>query len=110
MLKILCQDRLDAAKAFAERVGAGDRLQRMLDYLANFGGTPEMYEARLYGDHAAFSFGFSLHPLRDGKPGDAMIAGGVIYSGPGQALDGSAPALTVSLTQSRHQHDWSCHT
>ena len=39
-----------------------------------------------------------------------LYNGGFIYSGPTQSLDGSEPALTVSLETTGHKHQWSIHT
>ena len=88
---------------FAASVGAADKLIERLDYLANYAGGDNMCE--LYNDWAPHSFEFVMK-----RPdGSRWFNGGLIYSGPGQQLDGSAPALTVSLSQ-QQGHGWSVHT
>ena len=42
--------------------------------------------------------------------GSRWFNGGLIYSGPGQPLDGSAPALTVGIGIDSSVHNWSVHT
>lgn len=42
--------------------------------------------------------------------GPGFHNGGFIYDGPGQPLDGSAPALTVSIGDQPAKHSWGIHT
>jgi len=65
-------------------------------------------------DFADLSLGFSISRRRITSDGtDAewydVIHGGLIYSGPGRPLDGSAPQLTVGLSNDSVE-GWSVHT
>ena len=60
----------------------------------------------LYPDFAPNSFAFLMRH-KDGKP---WFNGGLIYSGPGQPLNGSFPALTVGIGIDSSKHGWSVHT
>ena len=63
---------------------------------------------------------FAAHSLRFAVMDDATAHtrlnggcswnGGFIYEGPGQPLDGSFPALTVSLNSNPNKHRWGIHT
>lgn len=89
---------------FATKVGAMDKLLDKLRYLAEYGDGSNICE--LYGDWAANSFAFGMN-----RPdGTRWFNGGLIYSGPGQPLDGSAPALTVGIGIDSSVHGWSVHT
>ena len=59
----------------------------------------------LYTDFAPLSFGWGWF---DGA--EFRMGGGLIYSGPGQPLDGTGPALTVSLSQPSEKHSWTMHS
>jgi hypothetical protein len=75
-----------------------------LDYLAGYSGGDNICE--IYNDFAPNSFEFLMkHP-----DGTRWFNGGLIYSGPGQPLDGSAPALTVGIGIDSSKHNWSIHT
>lgn len=81
-----------------------DKLVERLSYLANYSDIGNQVD--IYRDHAPHSFAFLVH-----RPdGTRWFNGGLIYSGPGQPLDGSGPAFTVSLAPTGHEHDWSVHT
>ena len=80
-----------------------EKLVERLNYLAAYGNGDNRCE--IHNDWAPQSFAFMMcHPN-----GRHWFNGGLIYSGPGQRLDGSAPALTVSLN-SEPGHSWSVHT
>lgn len=88
---------------FAVKVGAIDKLLDKLRYLAEYG---DDNICELYDDWAPHSFEFLMkHP-----DGSRWFNGGLIYSGPGQPLDGSAPALTVGIGIDSSVHNWSVHT
>ena len=88
---------------FAVHHTCADKLIERLQYLASYGNGDNICEVAK--DFAPHSFEFLMkHP--DGKP---WFRGGLIYSGPGQRLDGSAPAFTVSLSHETG-HNWSVHT
>jgi hypothetical protein len=96
---------------FADHVGARDRLQRQLDRLAAFSGDESTTRCLLHRDFAAHSFAFLIETRSADGSWRTWFNGGLIYSGPGQPLDGSFPALTVSLDRaSGVEHDWSIHT
>lgn len=66
-------------------------------------------------DHAPMSLGFALFrgadtPQVPSGKFDVTWAGGFIYEGPRQPLNGSAPALTVNIGGDSSQHSWSVHT
>ena len=89
---------------FAVQANATKELADKLKYLSDYGGGGNM--CRLFRDWAPNSFTFNIT-----KPdGQFWFNGGLIYSGPGQPLDGSAPALTVSLGADTGKHNWSVHT
>lgn len=116
--------------AFAAQAGASAQLVERLAYLSNYGSEPERggYDAlpdaaarlawalthanpmsarcELYPDFAPHSFRFLM--LR--ADGSRWFNGGLIYSGPGQPLDGSFPALTVGIGIDTSVHGWSIHT
>ncbi len=89
---------------FAAEVGAASQLIERLEYLNTYAGGENT--CRLFKDWAPYSFVFNIT-----KPdGQFWFNGGLIYSGPGQPLDGSAPALTVGIGIDSSKHNWSIHT
>ena len=89
---------------FAASVGAANKLIERLDYLAEYHNGENTVE--IYKDWAPHSFTFVMK-----KPDGAFwFNGGLIYSGPDQPLDGSAPALTVGIGIDSSVHGWSIHT
>ena len=81
-----------------------DKLVERLDYLANYGDGNN--QVNIHRDSAPNSFEFLMR-----RPdGTRWFNGGLIYSGPGQPLNGSSPAFTVSLAPTGREHDWSVHT
>ena len=104
MLEIKNTEHLLGVMKFAISVGAADKLVEKLLYLDRYGDGDNACE--LYNDWAPNSFAFLMR-----KPdGTSWFNGGLIYSGPGQPLDGSAPALTVGIGIDSSQHGWSVHT
>lgn len=90
--------------SFAAEVGAVDKLIAKLKYLAEYGDGQNT--CRLFKGRAPHSFEFFMN-----RPdGTRWFNGGLIYSGPGQPLDGSAPALTVGIGIDSSKHSWSVHT
>lgn len=89
---------------FAKDHDCADKFIEKLDYLSGYGDGDNTVE--LFRDRAPFSFEFIMHHA-DGSP---WFHGGLIYSGPGQPLDGSGPAFTVDIGRSSDQHSWSVHT
>jgi hypothetical protein len=89
---------------FAAENGCTMRLVEQFDYLTKYGEGDNICE--VYGDWVPNSFTFLMkHP--DGR---RWFNGGIIYSGPGQPLNGSGPAFAVSLEKTGHEHNWSVHT
>lgn len=89
---------------FAMNNGCADKLLERLQYLAEYAGGRQ--KCVLYTDWAPNSFAFAMK-----KPdSEFWFNGGLIYSGPGQPLDGSAPAFTVSIDADSSKHSWSIHT
>lgn len=129
MLHINNPDHFQDVVGFARDHGVLGLLADKLAYLSNYGNEPERpgYDGladadklgwalvhrnpasavcELYKDYAAHSFQF----LMKRADGANWFNGGLIYSGPGQPLDGSAPAFTVSLEPTGVEHQWSIHT
>jgi hypothetical protein len=109
MIRITCPEYMEQVRAFAHSVNAQPALQTQLNYLAGYGDGNNICE--LYKDFAPHSFQFLMkHP-----DGSNWFNGGLIYNGPGVRLDGSFPALTVSLDTlnpdyDTEAHNWSVHT
>lgn len=104
MIKIECPDHFLEVLKFAVAHGCANKLVERLDYLAHYGDGTNVCE--IHNDFASNSFAFLMkHP--DGR---RWFNGGLIYSGPGLPLDGSAPSFTVSLAPTGHEHNWSVHT
>ena len=104
----------DEQVTFAEKAGLTYNLAQRLDHLA---GRNQHYPAGvrkpcrviLTKDFAPHSFQFREERLLDASKGwQGRLSGGLIYSGPEQPLDGSAPAFTVAVDGPRH--GWSIHT
>jgi hypothetical protein len=101
MFDVCCPERLEEAKAFAKTLGVEDNLQSRLDFLAAYACQdqdghidPKLTKCYLGADFAPHSFWFD---------------GGLIYHGPGQPGDGSAPAFSVEVGGPDGPH-WSIHT
>lgn len=112
--EVLCPEHLAAVEAFAKSVGAEEQLVKQIDYLRNYGGGN--WKIRLGRDWAQHSF--TVTWLRWSRAKEEFVLaynGGLLYGGPGQPRDGSAPAFSVSLDSlnpcsDRPLHDWSIHT
>lgn len=118
---------LEVMKFAAENDLLSQLLQK-LHYLDNYangeGQTYDKSQAKntrctLSRDFAPLSFRFCMEKcdlwsdndaLREqrGKPWEHYFIGGLIYSGPDQPMDGTAPALTVSIESS--QIGWTINT
>lgn len=112
MLNIANQEHYDKVKAFAESIGAMDELQKQLDYLGGYAchDSPTDTKCNLFSDFARGSFAFTMEKhVADGSY-KYWFNGGLIYRGPGQPHDGSAPALTVDLSPAKSLHSWGVHT
>jgi hypothetical protein len=104
MIDIKDANRFLEVLSFAVLNNCADKLVDRLEYLANYGNGNCIVE--LHNDHAPHSFAFVMKHSN----GNRWFNGGLIYSGPGQPLDGSGPAFTVSLAPTGHEHNWSVHT
>ena len=93
-----------AVLSWAAANNCAKQLVDKLEYLATYGNGDNHVE--IHYDSTPHSFEFlMLHPDKT-----RWFNGGLIYSGPGQPLNGSAPAFTVSLSPTGHEHNWSVHT
>lgn len=109
---------LEEVKAFATQIGARKSLEQSLEYLGSYGeqvdSNPIETRCTLSKDFAPHSFFFSMERRRRGeREFQRWFSGGLIYSGPSIASDGSFPSLTVSLddeASSGSKHSWSVHT
>ena len=104
MLKIECIDHLLETISFAATVNATDVLLDKIKYLSEYSGGRCL--CAIHKDWAPHSFDFVMFH----EDGSRWFNGGLIYSGPGQPLDGSAPALTVGIGIDSTKHTWSVHT
>lgn len=124
-LQICCEPELAAAKEFAIKTGGQigrgllDQLNSQLRYLANYsngeGCIHDVAEGKdtkcdLHPDLAPHSFSFVMFK-REGptKPWMFWFNGGLIYQGPDQPADGSAPSFTVSVG-TEMKTGWFVHT
>jgi len=109
------KERFEQVKKFAKEVGAIDEFQSGIDYLSSFGGNESKVKCVLFTDFADLSFRFVMYSMnhQSKKFEEFWFNGGLIYSGPGQPSDGSAPSFTVSLDSDAAKgksHKWSVHT
>jgi hypothetical protein len=104
MIEFKDPDHLAKVVKFAVEHGCTDKLMGQLDYLATYGGGSNVCE--VFNDFAPNSFEF----LMKRPDGTRWFNGGLIYSGPEQPLDGTAPALTVGIGVDSTKHGWSVHT
>jgi len=105
MLNVRNVEYFEKVVSWAKENGLYDELKQKLDYLANYGGTPDYTECHLYKDFAPQSFGFDL--LRHGKH---WMSGGLIFHGPhDNGGDGGMPTLSSSLDPDTRPH-WQVHT
>jgi len=107
---------LEEAKALAKTLGVEDNLQPRLDYLAAYACQdqdghidPKLTKCYLGADFAPHSFYFKMHRLLPDGTYKFWFDGGLIYHGPGQPADGSAPAFSVEVGGPEGPH-WSIHT
>lgn len=104
MIKIEDPDYFAEVMQFALDNDCADKLTEKLGYLTAYHEGENT--CQLYKDWAPYSFHFLM--LR--PDGTRWFNGGLIYSGPGQPLDGSAPALTVGIGIDSSRHGWTAHT
>lgn len=106
-LNVRCEDRLQAARDFADRVGLRASLEECLERLQ---GPYFSRETRttLYTDFAPHSFGFDKEFLHEDGTWQLAYNGGLIYHGPhDNGGDGGAPTFSVNLSP---HNGWSIHT
>lgn len=113
-----CQDHFAHVMQYAAKRNLLTGKYGLLDQLHYLGhyaeqrAKQEQWEIRttLYWDFAPQSFRFNVE-IQKNEPEakwQQFLNGGLIYSGPDQPLDGSFPALTVSLADPHE--GWSTHT
>jgi hypothetical protein len=105
MIKIHCPDKLAEAIEFGFNNNCIDKLMDKLEYLSVYN-PDNKTTLHLHGDFAPLSFEFLICH----EDGSRYFNGGLIYSGPGQPLDGTGPALTVGIGIDSSRHGWSIHT
>lgn len=117
MIEIKCPEHFRDVVAFAAKVGALDQFMGRVLYLGAYALQSRNIadvKAELFRDDAPHSFAFVIYaakkPLHRGGAWERWFNGGLIYSGPGQPLDGSAPAFTVGIGTDPAVHSWSVHT
>ena len=103
-LKIEDPDHFAEIVEFAVANKCFEKLMERLDYLGHY--SDQATTCHLYRDSAPRSFAFVMR----GHGGQPWFNGGLIYSGPGQALNGSGPAFTVGIGIDSSVHGWSVHT
>lgn len=106
-INVRCEDRLQAARNFADRFKLRESLEECLERLQNpsFGRETRV---TLYSDFAPHSFGFDKEYLSEDGTWRFDYNGGLIYHGPhDNGGDGGAPTFSVSLDP---HHGWSIHT
>lgn len=91
MIEFVDHEHLAKVLTFAIENQCIDKLMGRLEYLAQYGDGKN--KCVIGQDWAPNSFTFSMYD----ESGKHWFVGGLIYSGPGQPLDGSAPALTVGI-------------
>lgn len=102
-LRIECEEHFAEVTAFAKQAEASEALTNALSRLKNLAGDGTAY---LHKDFAPLSFAFMILD----KAGKRDLVGGMIYSGPSQILNGSAPTYTVGVEPPSIDHKWSIHT
>lgn len=111
-LVILDSDAFFKALEFAKSVGATDRFLSALRRTCRSHVT-EGWEARveLYPDRGVpHSFGWTERYKLPNKDWVRGITGGMIYRGPEQPGDGTAPAFVVDVAPISGEHTWTIHT
>jgi hypothetical protein len=111
MLDVKCQERLEEVRKYAAERGITERLEEKLAYLGGFAcpeDDPGKTRCEIFADFAPHSFAFNMYTRRGDGDYVLWFNGGLIYTGPGQPLDGGFPALTVSLVA--QGEGWSVHT
>lgn len=108
------QEHFDAVMKFAEANGLKEQLEQALDRLRNYSyypDDPESVEKKctLRRDYAPHSFAFEIYRPDPEKPGEWVFwfNGGLIFQGPKNPANGSAPSFTVSLAEGT---GWFMHT
>jgi hypothetical protein len=105
MLEVQDQEYLAEVRAFADKIGKRDDLERSLERLGGYRDVP--VRCRLFRDFAPYSFGFVVEFLR----GDKWVFGyngGLIYHGAhDRGGDGGAPTFSVNLVPA---DGWRVHT
>lgn len=104
-IQIECLEHFNKVSEFAAVAGCTSKLIDRLNRLEAMCSEKEI--VILHSDFAPNSFIFQIKQPGSDHRG---LVGGLIYSGPGLPLDGSAPTFTVSIEKTGHEHNWSIHT
>ena len=102
-LRVECEEYFKQVCDFAAKAEASEALTKALNRLRAMAGDGI---AHLHSDFAPHSFAFVIFD----EAGKRGLMGGMIYSGPNQILNGSAPTFTVSIEPPSNEHKWSIHT
>jgi hypothetical protein len=103
-----CDLYLTDVKAFATRTGQLEQLDKLLDWLANYGGTPTHCRVLLSKDFAPYSFGFVIYRRFEDGTEREWMSGGLIYHGAHDGHgSGAFPTLAVTLSPT---DGWEIHT
>ena len=99
-----CKEYYEEVIAFAKNAGMyegsdpdAQYLNKRLQYLNNYGGSPTATRCRLFKDFAPYSFGFIIEKERDGE-WHTWFNGGLIFFGHPSQGDGGGPQFCVQLT------------
>ncbi len=104
------EDRLAAARTFADGVGLRDNLEKQLLFLDEYAEDGDRGKTccRLYHDFAPHSFGFLMAVRARGGAYEDWFSGALIFHGPHDGGgSGSAPTLAVCLQPTV---GWTVHT
>lgn len=97
---------LDEVKAFADKAGRAEQLQKELDYLANY--SQQETRCLLYKDFAPYSFRFVMERRADDGGFVYWFNGGLIlHSNHDGFGSGAAPTLSTCLNPT---DGWAVHT
>ena len=112
MLYVQCKEHMKKVRAFAEKVGKAEQLQKQLDYLASYAcseDNPNRTRCDLWEDFAPYSFRFMMMIRDEDKGGFTdWFNGGLIFHGAhDNGGDGGPPTYSVNLSPT---DGWAVHT
>jgi len=132
MLIVKCEEYLAEVRAEADKRGIRDRLEKQLDYLANYAcrvsddGPPtkdtiwergenpyrmemDRTQCVLMSDHAPLSFFFHMNRKQGDGSYRTWFVGGCLFFAPGDTGVGS-PQFSVRFGEDTSRADWTIHT